>query len=279
MNLERHLEVLWRHRLLVVTGLVLAVVVAFLATFKVSSSGLERRGSEVWSSTSQILVTQKGFPWGRVTLPSGATTGAGSDQSGAAADGGGSKGQLQFADPGRFVNLALLYSVISDSDQVRARLTERPGPTDIQTSLLDPTNSGQANLPIVTLTTRAATPGGARTLNAHTFESLRDLLATEQKANRIYGANRVLLSLVNSPSQAVLVKGRSPSTAVLAFLLCVIATLALAHVVEALGQRRRGSAAAEPTDQPAGTENGNGDGADDYDATPVFVASGSQQRV
>lgn len=272
MNLERHLEVLWRHRLLVLIGLIVAVAVAFLAAFRVSSSGLERRGSEVWSSTSQILVTQKGFPWGRVTLPSGATRVKTPGEAGS-----GRGGRVQFADPGRFVNLALLYSVISDSDQVRARLRERPGPEDIQTSLVDPTNSGQANLPIVSLTTRAKTPGGARLLNAHTFQSLRDLLASEQDANGITGANRVLLSLVNSPSPAVLVKGRSVSTAALAFLLVMIATLALAHLLSGLEQRRAWNASPEPAEWPDGAPADHDEAADPYGEASVFVGSGTRE--
>ena len=61
MNLERHLRVLWNHKLVVAGGLILGFVLAFLAAYNVSSGGLERRGGEVWSSTSQIMVTQQGF--------------------------------------------------------------------------------------------------------------------------------------------------------------------------------------------------------------------------
>ena len=51
MNLERHLRVLWRRRVLVATGFVLACILAFLTAFSVTADGPKRRGSEVMFCT------------------------------------------------------------------------------------------------------------------------------------------------------------------------------------------------------------------------------------
>jgi hypothetical protein len=234
MNLERHLRVIWRYRVVVAIGLLLGSVLAFMASFQVSN-GLQRRGSELWTSSSLVLVTQQGFPWGRVTLPGSAT-----DSNGASTATPGATGQTeaperqQFADPGRFNNLALLYSVISYSDQVRARLPERPEAGQIQAIPLDPTGSGQAELPIISLTTKAATPEAAMKLNEHAYAGLRDLLKNEQQANDIPAKERVVLAQLNHAQKPVLEQGRSWTSSILAYMLCVIAALALAHILEGL---------------------------------------------
>src|SRR3954465_8672900 len=101
MNLERHLQVLWRYRLITALGLLFGIALALLAAFKVGPGGLERRGSEQWTSTSNVMVTQKGFPWGRVTLPNSAAVGqaAGTDPSASATPQSGEDSRIPFADP------------------------------------------------------------------------------------------------------------------------------------------------------------------------------------
>lgn len=228
MNLERHLAVIWRHRGIAIAGVALGVVVAFLAAFSVSGKGIERRGGETWSSESSVLVTQRGFPWGRVTLPG-------------AADVRGAK--QQFGDPNRFSTLAMLYSVISYSDQVRGSLPERPAREQIQAAPLDATGNGAVYLPIVKLTTTAQTAEGARALNQHTLDGLSGLLTSEQRHNSIPADQRIELNVLNAPSTPVLASGRSFTLPLLAFMLCVLAAFAVCHLVESL---RRPKAAAAP---------------------------------
>jgi hypothetical protein len=235
MNLERHLRVLWRYKIVVAVGLLLAFTLAFMASFDVASGGMKRRGTQIWSSNSQVLVTQKGFPWGRVTLPSASIDTTGTTDAGATTtDNGSGPDHIQYADPTRFVNLALLYSVISYSDQVRSKLPEHPRADQISAMPLDPTNSGQSFLPIITLTTKAATPEKAIQLNRDTYKGLRDLLVSEQTSNDIPAANRVLLNVLSSPQKPVIEQGYSLTSSMLAFILCLIATLAFVHVLEAL---------------------------------------------
>jgi hypothetical protein len=224
MNLERHLAVIWRHKGIVIAGVVLGAVLAFLAAFSVSAGSIERRGTETWSSESSVLVTQRGFPWGRVTLPGEAEV-------------GGSK--QQFGDPNRFSTLAMLYSVISYSDEVRESLPERPERDQIQAAPLDATGNGAVYLPIVRVTTTADSAAGARSLNEHTLDGLRNLLTTQQRRNGIPPDERIRLNVLNAPSTPVLVSGYSMTAPLLAFLLCVLGAIAFAHIAESLARVRR----------------------------------------
>ena len=101
MNLNQHARVVWKHRTVMAAGVLMGLVLAFLAAF--SFPGLERRGTETWRGVSNILVTQKGFPEGRVTLPDQPAAGQdGSDPTGTITGGsttGGDDNSQKFADP------------------------------------------------------------------------------------------------------------------------------------------------------------------------------------
>ena len=69
VDITQHLRVIRRWHRVLVASAVLGTVLAGLFLFKVSPSGVEFRRPEKWESTSTLLVTQAGFPWGRTTLP------------------------------------------------------------------------------------------------------------------------------------------------------------------------------------------------------------------
>lgn len=231
MSLDRHIRVLWRFRAVTIGGLALGLVLAFLAAFQMNLDGgvsLERRGTETWTSSSRILVTQRGFPWGRVTLP------AAIDPNQAVAPASPpTQDRQQYADPTRFVNLAMLYSVISYSDQVRTRLPGNMAAGQIEALPLDATGGGDI-LPIITLNTTSDTAQHALELNQATFEGLKDLLLEEQVKADIPVRDRVVLEPVNKASAPLLVSGRSPTASALALILALALTLSLAHLLEAL---------------------------------------------
>jgi len=254
MNLARHVSVLWRFRALVAAFLLLGIGLAFLAAFRFGPDGLERRGSETWQADTQILVTQPGFPWGRAVLP-GVTnkptdgteapkTGSGSDQ--------------QFADPGRFASLALLYSVLSLSDQVRDNLPEKPTAEQLTAQPYDLTGNGNTFLPIIKLGSLASTEAGAIALNEHATAGLQKLISGQQDDEKIDDSERVELKVIKKPEHATLISGRSTTPSILAFMLCGIIALAAAHILEAL--RPRPGAKQRDEDPPAPNGNGNGNG-------------------
>jgi hypothetical protein len=235
MNLARHISVLWRFRRVVVLGVVVGAVMAFLAAFHVPS--LERRGVQEWTASSDIFVTQSGFPWGRVTL---------AGQPGAPfADASEEQNATPFADPARFSELAFLYSNLVLSDVVRNAIPGKPAPGMIRAEVVDATGGGHSFLPIIKLTTRGGAPESAVTLNRHTIEALTSYLEKQQREAGTPSNQRVEISLLNAPRDAVLVQGRSLTLSVFAFLLCMVAAIAVAHILENLRPRPEASANVE----------------------------------
>jgi hypothetical protein len=235
MNLRRHVAVLWRFRFIVFGTVLVGIALAILALFQVSSSGLQWRDQETFGSQSTLLVTQPGFPEGRVVL--GDTTAAAQAEQQLASPKGKGK-EEQFADPGRFSNLAVVYSYLAQSDQVR--LLMRPVPQAAQLSVVPLTAGfGQVTLPILQLNTSAHTPAEAKALNQAAITALQGFLATQQQDNGISRVNRVRVGILNPPSAPVLTVGRSKTPAVVAFILTLAVGLALAYCLDNLFPPRR----------------------------------------
>lgn len=234
MDLQTHLAVIWRFRHVVLGGLALGIVLAVLASYEVSFSGgvsVVPRGTEEWTSTSRLLITQPGFPEGRTTLPGAPVAGQSQQQT--------SRGNgIEYADPSRFSTLAALYAVLSYSDQVRNRVPEKTKPGQISALPLDLNGSGQQFLPIVEIATKADSGRAARRLNMHTIDALRGLLVEQQERARIPAASRVRAETLNVPGRAVLTSGRSHVASILAFLLCLVGAIALAHILERVSINR-----------------------------------------
>jgi len=240
MNLGRHFGVLWRFKLVMAVGIGLGLVLAVLAAFHVPD--MKRRGAEQWQSQSDILVTQQGFPWGRVTLPEQGITPAAAEalkESGQPVPNQSNKNQLPFADPGRFSQLALLYSTLAYSDQVRTSLPQNPKREQISATALDATGNGTNFLPVIRLTTTATSADAAVELNSAAFSAFQDLLKREQSGSKIPNNERVVLTVINRPDHPLLLSGRSKTPSALAFLLCIIGAIAVAHLLESLRPRDR----------------------------------------
>jgi hypothetical protein len=216
---------MWRFRAVTATGLALGLVLAVWAAYSISWDGgpsLKPRGSEKWTSESSLLVTQVGFPEGRVTLPSSVPGEADPNPE-----------KLEFADPGRFSALASLYAQLATSDRVRNLLPDRPKPEQIEATAIEgPPNSPV--LPVIRLSTTAETPAKAKALNRHTTRALRAMLASGQAQSKIPAAQRIQLAPVNASSRAELTKGRSRTASILAFLLCLLASVAVTHLLAAI---------------------------------------------
>jgi hypothetical protein len=236
VQLERHLLVLWRFRVVVTGGLLFGVLLAVLASYQVGWKdgsvlpGLTARGAEEWSAGSRVLVTQVGFPEGRVTLPGAEAGATGTEPQTKDPE---NESGIKFADPARFASLAALYASYVRSDLVRSRIPEKTEPEQIQAIPLDLNGSGDAFLPIVEISTTAANAKAASTLNRHTIRALRGFLAEEQARAKTPRDSRIRLDTLNDPRTA-LVSGRSYTGSILAFILCVIAAIALAHILESV---------------------------------------------
>ena len=249
MNLARHATLLLKYRAVAIGGLVLACALAFLAAYQVPS--LERRGSETWSAVSSILVTQPGFPEGRVTLPTQSPTPGLTPPP----TDGQEAPRIARASPIRSGWPVWPCSTPTSpaSEQVRSKLPEQPAPGQIAAVAVDATGNGTTYLPIIALTTQAASPAAAQRLNVQVFEAFEELLQSRQRANDIserrpdpaVGARPALVADARDRPLA------EPS--LLAFLLCCLATWhssTSSRRCKCAGRRRRPSS--RPRASPSG---------------------------
>lgn len=239
MDLRRHLQVVWRFRRIVAGGFILAIVVALLASFHVSTSGLTWRSDQTFTSTSTLFVTQTGFPWGRVTLPSAsleeAAGLAGNEGTGDSESSG--QERREYGAPERFSDLAVVYSYIARSDQVRDLVMPRPQPDQIVITPVTNPSTG-ANLPLLLMETHATDQGTAQQLNKGVISALRKYLEEEQEASDIADDERVRVQVLNPPTAAGVTEGRTYMASVVLFIMVMAATLAIVYLLENLRLNR-----------------------------------------
>jgi hypothetical protein len=230
VELERHLGVFWRHRRLLGIAAFLGLVLAFVAAFKVPE--MKRRGETVYSSTSTIMVTQAGFPWGRVVLPGSADVPGATDAPTTGDSSSKSDNQIDFADPGRFSNLATVYSILAHSDEIRLRLKQKVTPEQITAAPLDVNGRGDQFLPMIDITTTDKTAAAAFDLNSATIKALNNYLVEQMDSNDVPRRQRVELTTINKPTPPILVEGPSFAPPMLAFLLAIIAGISVCYILE-----------------------------------------------
>lgn len=221
----------WRHRRLLAITALLGFALAFVAAFKVPA--MERRGDTVYSSTSTVMVTQPGFPWGRVVLPGTATV-SGSSDTPSTTDSSASKddNKIDFADPSRFSNLATVYTILVQSDEIRHRLKEKVKPEQITAAPLDVNGRGDQFLPMVNITTTGKTAAAAYDLNSETIKALDGYLNEQMDAGDVPNRQRIELMTINKPSAPLMIDGPSFAPPMMAFLLVLIAGISVCYILE-----------------------------------------------
>src|SRR5829696_695193 len=181
MDLQLYARVLWRFRIVVAIGTLLAIGLAFMSYYKVSLSGgptITPRQAEVWRSDATLFVTQPGFPWGRLGVDSSDVTGAPQEEQQQR-----SSGDFRFADPDRFVDLAKLYSYLAEGDGVR-RILERDGPIDGQI-MAEPIASDEGDsLPLVGISATSSSAAGAARLAERQIDGFSKYIALQQLRSR-----------------------------------------------------------------------------------------------
>ena len=162
--MQLYARVLWRWWPVVLIGLLVAVALTFLSIFRVDSHRhLSARKSTQYVSYATVLVTQPGFPSGRLGLePMVAAASATAQTGGKTPQAAGTTPQAtgttpqtsqgQLADLSRLTSLAILYSHLATSDPVRAIMLHH-GPMNgtIQAAALPATQNGNEALPIVSI--------------------------------------------------------------------------------------------------------------------------------
>jgi len=233
MNLARHASVLWRFRRVTAAGVLLGIALAVFAGYHVSSSGLTPRGTESWSAVSSILVTQAGFPEGRVTLPQKQIGAVPTEET----EGTKPSDEVEFADPARLSGLGDLYSKFLTSDVVLSRVPGHPSPASVQASPFASSQGGLL-LPVIQLTTMGPTAQAAHKTNVAVHKALLDYMDEQADANEIAKSRRIELKILVAPEVMLLAKPK-PTASILVFLLVMLGTVAATHLLEALRNRKQ----------------------------------------
>jgi hypothetical protein len=231
VDLNLYARVLRRFRLLVAFGFLLASMLAFLSIAKVTSEGLEYREQQLWSAELRLLVTQQGFPEGRLYAQRPA-------QPGEVTADPGDDARVPVADPARFNTLAILYAELATSDPVRRLMTVDRGPRGlvVATPLRDELSG--VLLPLIDIRAIADSPRGAARLARDNAKALNTFISERQRVNDVPTADRVVLQTIVEPRRVVLFQPRSKTMAMVVFLAVMFATIGLAFVLENTRPRR-----------------------------------------
>lgn len=240
MDIGLYVAVLRRHRLALVVGLALAVLLAVVASFRISLSPpkLTFKLLPTYSTTSQILVTQAGAPTSRVNLTP--ATGP-RDQSGQVIS--------PFGDPSRFEYLAQLYAQLANSYVIKEKVLGRDGFQRNNLLVLDggkvsgsyaaaPFTTDTGSLPLISIVSSSTSEAGANEIAGRATKALQGYLATSQRAAAVPAKNRVQLMVVTPPTLAKHVKSRPVIMPLAVFVLVMVATGLVVFFLENLKRNR-----------------------------------------
>jgi capsular polysaccharide biosynthesis protein len=290
MDLQRHIRLLWRSKLLIAAGAIVGILLGVLASYKISGSSLQPRKQPEYTAVSKLMVTQNGFPWGRTTLPG--STIAPNEASGDSTDAGDAKAEssVQFADPGRLANLAWMYSHFLMGDQVRSMITHPPEGMIIDAAPITAGGNMSASaLPLIGLTVSAPTAAEAQRLSREVPAALERYLAKEQSESSTPAGDRVEITTINRSQAAIPGKSKAMIMSIVIFMMAVAAAISLAYVlenlrlsnrnVEVLPDRRPVEAVPEPVKSPIhGRSDSSADAgwASGPPSPPTRLSSGSR---
>jgi hypothetical protein len=243
MDLRLYFGVVWRFKLLVVMGLVLALSLAIVSVVRISSHGFVYRQAELWSSTTRLGVTQRGFPWGRLFAQQ-----TGANGTPTPVEQANKAGDIPIADPNRFKDLAIFYAEIATSDPVR-RLMLKDGPMRGKIVATPVVVQSNYTLPLIDLTAIATSPRRAIELAQRGSNALTTYLETQQRANAVPATDRVVLQEVLSARKAQISRPRSKTMPIVIFLAVMFATIALAFLLENLRPRAKKVDVRPPSEQ------------------------------
>jgi hypothetical protein len=247
VDLALYLRVLWRFRVLVLAGFLLATSLAFFAfvsvSFKGGSPTLKYREQEQWASTVTLLVTEHKFPEGRSVFPQDIPAVSETTRS----------FTPEFGASSRFIELANLYAQLATSDPV-LKLMRRDGPVRGGVQAFPMVTNTDAPLPLVAIQATAPTPESAIHFAVRTTKAFSEYIQSEQRLTGIPEDERVVLEVVKGPNEVELLDGRSKTLPMAVFLTAMLAVLGIAFVLENLRPRIRpvlSEAVSAPDARPA----------------------------
>jgi hypothetical protein len=220
LDLPTWARAIWRFKWIFYCGLVLACLLAVLATARVSFGGgkptLTYRTPVIYTTQTKLFVTQAGFPWGRTVLPGSA------------------------ADPTRFVFLAGIYATLANSNQIQTRLVN-PGKSEALTASAEVDSQTQTALPVIDLISFAPSPRRAVEMAGQATSMLQQYVEAQQKSASIPANQRVLLQALPQRYKVTIATGRKKTVPIVVFMTVLLATIGLILALENIRPRiRRG---------------------------------------
>jgi hypothetical protein len=250
MDLQLILRVVWRFKLLVGLGLLLATILAVTSFARVSivdgKPSFEYKEAEQWESLSTLFVTSRGFPWGSIDTQAGGPVGKAAEQPDMTRPAPAPTPTP--LDPANLTALAGLYVQLATSDQVYRIMGHVPGRDGAVQAFpvgSDPSGRGDS-LPMVTLSAIAGTPKEAQDLASRHGKAFVEYLTREQQRADIAPAERVVVEVVRRPQAPTLLQGRKKTRPIVVFVAVMIAVLGLAFALENLRPRVRALPSEEP---------------------------------
>ena len=133
MDLDLYFRVIWRFRVLVAFGLLVATLLAVLSTAQIHFSHgrptLAYRQNEIWQSSSTLLIGQPRVRWGPAVVPTPTTRAPTASTTAPNATTTDPNATTNLYDPLSFSARAAFYARLANSDSVRkilARVTGNP---------------------------------------------------------------------------------------------------------------------------------------------------------
>ena len=243
MDLGRFLSVVWRFRVLLAAGLMIATLISVASLARISTSGITYREQESWTSASVLFITQAGFPWGRAILDDMVTV----EQEGQAPI-----SVPKYGDPGRYSGLAALYAELAKSDGVQAAVMKNIRPGEFVEPMVVQSPGSNTALPLMTLKAFGPTPESAMDTAQRASKAFREYLDRQQASNGIPPEERIKVTVTQKATNPELFEKRSYVRPIFLFLLINMGFLALAFALENL--RPRAVAAPQevaPAERPA----------------------------
>jgi len=213
VDLDLLIRALWRQRWIMLAGTAVATVLALAAYVNLDPFNghfLEHRQPNKWASSVTMQLTQPGFPEGRVSLRN-----------------------VEGGDSAQLASLALLYPRLANTDAVRAKMPKPIyGRIDIETIS---TADGDP-LPLIKLTAVTSSKHWSFDRVRHQARAFSSFIRSNQERHGVPIRQRIQLETVIGPTKPALAVQRSKTLPILVFLSMLIATVALALVIE---NRRR----------------------------------------
>lgn len=228
MDVLAYARVIRRQWMVVLVGMAIAQALALMAVARVTPNGLEYRSPPVYAARATILVTQKGFPWGRSGLTErvrGVDTPV-------------------YADPGRMEYLASLYSELALKSRAVQAQIEREGelPPDAYSVAPGAAPDGRA-LPLIEVMGLSESPAKAVLFANRVADGLRRFIRLNQDASNTAPADRILLPLQTRARTAEVFQGVKLTRPILILLLGSIVTLVVAFTRDNMRRPRAPSGA------------------------------------